>query len=128
MKNKLQMLADELEDILDKKAEVEALLDPIKEKEDEIRAELVTGMLKQGFKFLKTTSGLSFGVTDGRVTFKVKSGMEPLAIKWASENYPGILSLASAKLNAVVKPMLHQPEFIERVEGSPFLTIRSTND
>lgn len=125
-RNKLQILADELEAVLDQKAEVDALLIPIKEREDKIREDLVKGMLKQGFKFIRTDSGLSFGVTDGRTTFKVKKGMEPIAIQWAQENYPGLLSLASAKLNQVVKPMLQPPEFLERIEGEPFLSVRST--
>lgn len=125
-KNKLQILADELEDILDKREEVEALLEPIKEKEAEIRGELVNGMLKQGFKFIRTESGLAFGITDGRTTFKVKKGAEEEAIKWAQENFPSLLSLASAKLNQVVKPMLNPPPFLEKVEGEPFLSVRTT--
>lgn len=118
-------LADELEQNLYQQEELQIILKPLKEKEDAIRAELVTSMLKKGLKFIRTESGLAFGITPGRVTFKVKPGKEQEAIVWAQENYPSILSLASAKLNSVVKPMLKIPAFLDRVEGESFLSVRT---
>lgn len=125
-KDILAKSADELETVLDQIEEVKALLKPLEEKEEQIRADLLARLLTKGLKYVKTTSGLAFGVTDGRTTFKVKKGMEPLAIQWAQENYPGLLSLASAKLNQVVKPMLHPPGFLEHTIGAPFLSVHST--
>jgi hypothetical protein len=47
--------------------------------------------------------------------------MESEAMSWAMKEYPGVLSIAAAKLSKVVQPMLEVPEFIERKEGEPHL-------
>jgi len=54
--------------------------------------------------------------------------MEDAAIKWAQAAYPSILSVAASKLTKVVQPMLELPEFIERKEGEPHLSVRTTED
>lgn len=128
MKDKLQTLADELEDIMDKKAEVEEVLRPIEEREAEIRKELAQGLIAKGFQYIKTTSGLGFGIVKGRVMYAVKDGREHEAMQWATENFPGVLTISAARLNKVVQPMLNVPEFIERKEGLPHLSVRTTNE
>lgn len=125
----MQTLADDLESILDKKEEVEAsyeaVLAPIKEEEDRIRAELLDTMQKKGWKFARATSGLGFGITNGRKTFAIKKGSEAIAVKWALQEYPAILSVSTAKLAQVLKPMLDElPPFVEEKVGEPFLSVR----
>lgn len=120
------MSADALEQILDQIAEVEAILKPLKEKEDEIRDELVLTMQKKGYDSIRTTSGLGFVIVKGRVSFKVKDGKEQDAIAWALDKFPSIVTLAAAKLNKVAQPLMELPEFIERTQGEPHLSVRST--
>jgi hypothetical protein len=124
-KAKVLSLADELELVMERIAEREEELKPLKEREDEIRTQLCDLLLKQGLQFVKTSSGLAFGLVKGRVSFKVVKGREDEAIRWAVKEYPSILSIAAAKLNKVVQPMLELPEFIERTEGDPYLAVRS---
>lgn len=127
-KNKLVILADELEEVMDKIEALKADIKSLEEREDEIRAELVKGLLKTGLSYVKTTSGMGFGMVAGRVSWKVKDGQEQQAIQWAIAEFPGLLSIASAKLNKVVQPMLNPPEFVERKEGEPHLAVRTTED
>lgn len=123
-KDKLQQLADDLEQNLDQQEEFLALLEPFKEKEKQIRADLIDTMQKKGWKFARATSGLGFGITLGRKTFAVKKGLEETALEWAKKNFPSILTLSAPKLAQVIKPMLELPEFIEERMGEPFLTVR----
>lgn len=123
-KDKLQQLADDLEKNLDQQEEIIAVLSPYQEKEKEIRAELMDTMQKKGWKFARATSGLGFGITQGRKTFAVKKGMEETALEWAKTNFPSILTLSASKLAQIVKPMLTPPEFIEEKVGDPYLTVR----
>lgn len=131
-KDKLQLLADELEQIMDKRAEVEAeyeaQLEPLKEYEKQTRTKLLETLSKKGWKFVKATSGLGFGVTDGKTTFTIKEGREEEALAWAKTEYPSILSIAAPKLAKVLKPMLTIPEFFEKKVGEPHLSVRSNED
>lgn len=127
-KDKLQTLADQLEQVMDSRAELEAQLQPIKDIEESIRAELLAAMAKKGYKSISATSGLGWTVVNGRVSHSIKKGMEAQAIEWATENYPSILSIAAPKLNKVVQPMLELPTFIERKQGEPYLSVRSNED
>lgn len=117
-------MADDLEQNLDQQEEFLALLEPFKEKEKQIRVDLIDTMQKKGWKFARATSGLGFGITLGRKTFAVKKGLEETALEWAKKNFPSILTLSAPKLAQVVKPMLELPEFIEERVGEPFLTVR----
>lgn len=123
-KDKLQQLADDLENNLDQQEEIQVVLIPYQEKEKEIRAELMQTMQQKGWKFARATSGLGFGITLGRKTFAVKKGMEETALEWAKTNFPSILTLSAAKLAQVVKPMLELPAFVEEKVGEPFLSVR----
>lgn len=127
-KDKLQTLADELETTMDEREAKEAELEPIKEREDQIREELVKGLLKKGFQYIRTTSGLGFGIVQGRKTFMIKAGAEFAAIKWAEENFPGLLTLNKSDLAKVLKPMLEIPPFFEEKVGDPHLSVRTEND
>jgi hypothetical protein len=125
-KNKLQILADELVTVLYQRAEVEVALKPIKDREEYLREELAVQMWKKGEDDVATSSGLSWHLNKGRVSFKIKKGMEGEALNWAMENYPSLLSLTAAKVNAVVMPMLNPPPFFDRVEGDPYIAISKT--
>lgn len=127
-KEKLVTLADELEEVMDKIEALKAEMKPFEEREDEIRAELVKGLLKKGLSYVKTTSGMGFGMVAGKVSWKIKDGQEQTAIQWAIQEFPGLLSIAAAKLNKVVQPMLNPPKFIERKEGEPHLSVRTTEE
>ena len=131
-KDKLQLLADELEQILDKRAEVEAefaaVLDTIKEYEKQTREKLLETLTNKGWKFVKATSGLGFGITDGKTTFGIKEGYEEAALEWAKTEYPSVLSIAAPKLAKVLKPMLTIPEFFEVKKGEPHLSVRSNDE
>jgi hypothetical protein len=127
-KTKLQALADALESNMEVQAELEAQLAPYKEQEEELRAEICEELVKRGLQYVKTTSGLGYGLVKGRVTFAIKKGMEDAGIKWALEAYPSILTVSAAKLNKVVQPMMELPEFIERKEGEPHLSVRTTEE
>ncbi len=119
-------LADELEKVLDQKAEIEAVLKPIKEREEYLREELAVLMWKKNKDDVATTSGLWWHLNKGRVSFKVKRGMENDALQWAMKEYPSVLSFTAAKLNAVVMPMLNPPPFFDRINGDPYVAISKT--
>lgn len=123
-KDKLQLAADRLEQVLDQIAEVEAELDPLKEEEKLIREELMIGMEKKGYKFVKTTSGLGFGVQE-RKTLSIKEGMEKDALEWAKKDYPHILTIAKPMMNKILKPMLELPSFIEE-SVTKYISVRSS--
>lgn len=124
-KDKLATLADELEMNLYQQEELQAIMKPLQEKEEIIRSEMVSGLLKKGLKFVRTSSGLGFGMVDGRVSYKVIKGREHEALDWAIKEFPGVLSIAAGKLNSVVQPMLNPPEFIERTQGEPHLAVQN---
>lgn len=126
-KNNLQELADKLEEEMDFVDRAEEEIAPHKEKIDAIRAELVAGLLKQGFQYIKTTSGLGFGIVQGRKTFLIKKGQEAVAIKWAQEAYPGLLTINKADLAKVLKPMLAVPDFFEEKVGEAHLSVRTSD-
>lgn len=129
-KNILQTLADELEEVMDKRdnlrAEFEEQDTPLKEREEQIRLELMEDMTKRGWKFVKTTSGMGFGVNE-RTTLSIKEGAEKEAVEWAKENYEHILTVKKPELNKILKPMLEMPKFIERVV-TRYLSVRTTEE
>lgn len=127
-KDKLVVDADDLEAVMDQIEALKAELKPLEEKEDAIRADLTKGLLSKGMQFIKTTSGMSFGLVKGRVMFKIKDGQEQVALEWALAEYPSIVSIAAAKLNKVVQPMLNPPSFVVRTEGEPHLSVRTQED
>lgn len=126
-KNQLQTLADELEQVMDEREAKEAEIEPLKEREDEIREKLVKGLLSKGFQYIKTTSGMGFGIVQGRKTFMIKAGQERAAIEWAQQNYPGLLTLNKSDLAKVLKPALEIPPFFEEKVGDPHLSVRTEN-
>ena len=121
-------LADKLECLMDKEAELQAELDPIQQEIEDVRTELTKYLLSIGREYTRTTSGLGLGIVRGRVTFAVKKGMEDIALEWAKKEYPAILSIAAAKLNKVVQPLMELPEFIERKQGEPHLSVRASEE
>lgn len=123
-KDALQSTADELEKVLDQIEELQALMTPFKDREVELRTKLLETMKKKGYRYVSATSGLGWGITHGRVTYTIKKGMEETAMKWALSDFPAILTISSAKLAKVVKPMLQQPDFMEENKGEDFLTVR----
>lgn len=123
-KDALQKLADELEKVLDQKEEILAVLAPFEEKERELRQQLLEKMRQKGYKYVSATSGLGWGITNGRKTFAIKKGMEETAMAWALKDFPAILAISTAKLGQVIKPMLNLPEFVEEKKGEDFLTVR----
>lgn len=125
-KNKLLADADELEDIIGRRQELEDQLKTIKEYEDQLRESIVKDLLKKGLQYCKTTSGLGFGMVKGKVSYKVKDGKEQEAIQWAIQEFPGLLSISASKLGKVVQPMMSPPEFIERKQSEPHLSVRVT--
>lgn len=127
-KTKLQLLADALESCMDVQAELEAQILPYKEQEEHLRAEICQEMIAKGLQYVKTTSGLAYGLVKGRTIFGFKKGMEDAGIKWAMEHNPAILTVSAAKLNTVVKPMLELPDFIERKEGEAHLAVRTSEN
>ena len=129
-RNKLVELADELEQVMDLRARVEAEVDPIKEREEKVREMLTKELIKKGFQYIRTTSGLGFGLVAGRTTFAIKKhpGMRERAIEWVKDHYPAALSVASADLNKILKPMLEVPEFFERKQGEPHLSVRTQEE
>lgn len=125
-KDKLQTLADQLEVVMDKIADIEATFEPLKEEEKAIREQLMLGMQKKGYRFVKTTSGLGFGVQE-RKTLSIKEGMEEQALQWAREEYPHILTVAKPAMNKILKPMLHLPDFIEE-QVTKYLSVRTQEE
>lgn len=126
--NKLTALADELEQAMDRREEIEASLLPVKEYEEQIRAKLIKELFKVGFDYVKTTSGMGFGIVSGRKTYLIKKGREGEALEWAKENYPSILAISKPDLNKVLKPMLNLPEFFEEKVGEPHLSVRGAEE
>ncbi len=127
-KDKLQKLADELEAVMDLKHAAEEALAPYKEKEEAVRAELLDALRKKGYKFVKTTSGLGFGITAGKTTFVVKEGMDEKALEYVKSEYPSALTINKATLNKILKPMLTLPEYFEAREGEPHLSVRGAEE
>ncbi len=121
-------LASELEKVMDQIEHLKAQLVPLQEQETTIRTDLTAYLLKIGRDYTRTTSGLGFGLVKGRVTYKVIAGKEQEAIEWARAEYPSLLTIASAKLNKVVQPMLNPPSFVERTEGEPHLAVRTNEE
>jgi hypothetical protein len=123
-------LANELEQIMDEREALEAELAPIKEREEVIRQELTVYLQSVGRDYTRTSSGLGLGLVKGRVTYSIKKhpGMKEQAVQWAQQNYPNILSISAADLNKVAAPLLDLPDFIERKEGEPHLSVRTTED
>lgn len=124
-KDKLVTLGDSLEEVMDRIEALKAELKPLLEQEEVIREDMTKGLLKKGLRYVKTSSGLAFGLVSGKTSFKVKQGKEKEALDWAMVQFPGILSITASKLNAVVKPMLTPPEFIERFDAPPHLAVRA---
>lgn len=131
-KDLLVKTGDELEEVILEISNIEAeyaeKLAPLKERELELRATAVTGLAKKGLEMIRTTSGLVFVMVKGRVSHKVIKGREKDALDWAIKEFPGVLSIAAAKLNSVVRPMLTLPSFIERVQSEPHLSVRTTEE
>lgn len=123
-------LANELEQIMDERAALEAQLAPLKEREEAIRAELTIYLQSVGRDYTRTSSGLGLGLVKGRVTYAIKKlpGMKEQAVKWAQEHYPSILTIGAADLNKVAAPLMELPSFLERKEGEPHLSVRNTED
>lgn len=122
-------LADELEQVTDQIEEIKAELDPLEEREKEIRAELCESLIKKGLQYVRTTSGMGYGITKGRVTYGIKKGigLRAKAVEWAVQNYPSILTISAADLGTVVGPMMpaQVPDFVERRESPPHLSVRT---
>lgn len=121
-------LANELEQVMDEIEAKKAELAPLEEREAEIRKELCDYLRQVGRDYTRTSSGLGFGIVKGRVTYTIKKGigMREKAVQWAMKEYPGILSISAADLNKVAAPMFELPDFIERKEGAPHLTVKTT--
>lgn len=129
-RDKMQTLADELEEVMEQIEEVACAMQPLQQREQEIRTELTEGLLKKGYKYIKTTSGLGFGIVAGRVSHAIKKfpGSREKAVQWAQEHYPAILSISGADLNKVAIHLAELPSFIERKEGQPHLSVRTTEE
>ncbi len=125
-------LANQLEEVLDLRAKVAAefaeIDSPLAEKEEKLREDLLKVFIKNKLQHTRADSGLGFVLTKGKVSIKIKKGREADALKWALEEYPSILQPAAAKLTKVALPMVALPDFLERVEGNPHITIRQNED
>lgn len=125
-------LANQLEEVLDLKERVEAEfaehLDPLIEKEAQLRKALLEVFIKNKIKHTQADSGLGFVLVKGKVGIKIKKGREADALKWALEEYPSILQPSSAKLTRVALPMVELPDFLERTEGEPHIAVRTNED
>lgn len=119
-------LLDELESNLTLQDEIQSELDPLQNREKELRGAIVQEALLRGEKHPTTSSGLVFVVKDGRVSYKVRFGKQDEALRYFMENFPGVLAPSAAKVNDVMAPMLTLPTFIERVEGTPTLSLSKT--
>lgn len=127
-KDVLQTLADELEEVMERRAEVEATLAPIKEYEEQTREKLLIALKKKGYKFVKTTSGMGFGITSGKTTFGVVEGQEQEALEYVKTEFPAALAINKTTLAKILKPMLTLPKFFEMKEGEPHLTVRGSEE
>lgn len=127
-KDKLVAYADALEACLDVQAELEEQLAPYKAEEEKLRAEIVASLLKSGLDWCRTSSGLSFGLVDGKTSFPIKEGREQEAIAYAQKNYPATLSIAMAKWNKIMKPLMELPDFVERRQAGKHLSVRTVED
>ncbi len=123
-KDKLAVLATELEKNLDMQESIKAELVPLQEVEAKIREELILGMGQRGLRFVRTESGLGFGIQE-RKTLSIKEGMEDKAMSWAKENYEHILTISKPAMNKILKPMLEFPDFIEE-QVTRYLSVRQT--
>lgn len=127
-KDKLVALADALESCMDVRAELASQDLPYKEQEEKLRAEIVQELLSKGLQYVKTTSGLGFGMVRGRTTYDIRQGREQEAIKWALEQYPSLLTISKGDLGKVIKPMLNPPDFVEKKQGDPHLKVSTNED
>lgn len=129
-KDKLTILGDALESVMHTKDTLKEQMEALEQQEEEIRAQLIKGLLSKGIQFIKTTSGLAFGVVQGRKTFPIKKGMEGEALSWVQKNYPAALSVSAAKLTKILKPMLPSqlPDFVEEKVGEPHLSVRGSEE
>lgn len=127
-KNKLVTKGDELEGVRDLIESKKAELKELEDAEEILYKELLDNMDKQGIEAIRITSGLTFVKIKGRVSFAFKKGHENEGIQWAMQNYPAILSVSAPKLSKVVQPMLNIPEFVERKQGEPYLSVRQNED
>jgi hypothetical protein len=75
-KTKLKALADALESCMDAQIELDAQLAPYKHQEEHLRAEICKELIAKGLQYVKTTSGLGYGLVQGRKTFIIKKGEE----------------------------------------------------
>lgn len=124
--NKAFELANELEQTLNQRAEIEQLLVPVIVKEKELRQELAVVLEKVPEEFVLTETGLGFGLVRGKTSFKVMRGKENEALQWAIKKYPSILSINATKFTTVIKPMLKAPSFVERYEAPSHVAIKGT--
>jgi len=104
--------SDLLEDVMERIAEIEAVLEPLKAQEKELRASLAESLLRRGLSFVKTTSGLGFGLVT-RSTFGIKEGQEDKAREWAIKN--GFVQPDKGRISAFFKKVLpsETPDWIE---------------
>lgn len=125
-------LANQLEEVMDLRARVEAEyaehINPLIEKEEQLREDLLKVFIKNRLQHTRSYSGLGFVLVKGKVSVKIKKGRESDALKWAIEEYPSILQPASAKLTKVALPLAELPDFLERVEGEPHIAVRQNED
>ncbi len=124
---KLLKLMDELEEVQGEIEGVKGELANLEDKEKELYEQIMPAMLKQGLEMARTTSGLTYYINKGRVTYAIQKfpGMKEAAVKWALENFPTILTVGAGDLKKVVEPMLEMPEFVEKKVGDPFLAVRN---
>lgn len=104
------------------------MLTPLEEYEEQVREKIVKGLLKEGFTYIKCSSGMGFGIVQGKKTFAIKKGSEHEALEWAKTNYPSILAINKSDLAKVLKPLLSVPEWFEEKQGDPHLSVRAAEE
>lgn len=127
-KDELVKWGDHLEDVQAQIDDLKNHLKDLEEEEDKLYTKIMPEMQNRGFQSITTTSGLTFYLNPGRITYAISKfpGAKEKAVKWAQEHFPGILTIGAGDLAKVVKPMDSKdvPDFVERKEGDPFLAVR----
>lgn len=126
VKDDLVKWGDKLEDVQSRIEEVKAELKDLEAEETALYEKIMPNMKSRGLQSVTTTSGLTFYLNPGRVSFGISKmpGAKEEAVKWAMENFPGVLTIGAADLSKVCKPMLELPPFLERKQGEEYLSVR----
>lgn len=91
----------------------------LKEREDELKDQLVANLKEQGVSFVRLDDGTTF-TRSHRETLKAKD--ENKARAWAEEN--NCLKIDTTKAMKILRRELKMPKFFTRVVGDDYLTVK----